>query len=137
MLCALVLWVFGGGVVDATTAALVVVSGLVLTGTVGWDDLIANRSAWNTLIWFVTLVTTMMAVAALIPGMNVTAAALALSMTLGLMGVITPYATGPGPIYAGSGYLPAKDFWRLGAIFGALSLIVFLAVGLPWLLWVE
>jgi di/tricarboxylate transporter len=33
--------------------------------------------------------------------------------------------------------LPAKDFWRLGAIFGAVSLFVFLGVGLPWLLWVE
>jgi L-tartrate/succinate antiporter len=33
--------------------------------------------------------------------------------------------------------LPAKDFWRLGAVFGAVSLVVFLGVGLPWLLWVE
>ena len=194
VLCALGLWVFGGSVVDATTAALVVVSGLVLTRTVSWDDLLANKPAWNTLIWFGTLVTlasglaqvgvvkwlagllsgqlahlpvvpalvalvtaffllhylfasltahttallpTMLAVAIAIPGMNVTAAALALSMTLGLMGIITPYATGPGPIYAGSGYLPAKDFWRLGTIFGAVSLIVFLGVGLPWLLWVN
>jgi L-tartrate/succinate antiporter len=193
VLCALALWVFGGSIVDATTVALAVVSGLVLTRTVSWDDLLANKPAWNTLIWFGTLVTlagglaqvgmvkwlagllggqlehlpvvpalvalvtaffllhylfasltahttallpTMLAVAGAIPGMNVTAAALALSMTLGIMGIITPYATGPGPIYAGSGYLPAKDFWRLGAIFGAVSLLVFLGVGLPWLLWV-
>ena len=40
--------------------------------------------------------------------MNVLAAALALSMTIGIMGIITPFATGPGPIYAGSGYLPAE-----------------------------
>jgi L-tartrate/succinate antiporter len=65
----------------------------------------------------------------------VLAAALALSMTIGIMGIITPFATGPGPIYAGSGYLPAKDFWRLGTIFGGISLLVFLCVGVPWLLW--
>ncbi len=44
------------------------------------------------------------------PGMKMTAAGLALSMTPRMMGIITPYATGPGPIYAVSGYLPAKDF---------------------------
>jgi L-tartrate/succinate antiporter len=194
VLCALAMWVFGGDVVDATTAALAVVCGLVVTRTVGWDDLLADKPAWNTLIWFGTLVTlasglaqvgmvkwlagllsgalvhlpvaaalvalvaaffllhylfasltahttpllpTMLVIAAAIPGMNVLAAALALSMTLGLMGIITPYATGPGPIYAGSGYLPPKDFWRLGAIFGGISLVVFLGVGVPWLLWLE
>jgi L-tartrate/succinate antiporter len=194
VLCALAMWVFGGDEVDATTAALVVVCGLVLTDTVTWDDLLANKPAWNTLIWFGTLVTmasglaqvgmvkwlagllsaqlghlpmvpalialvaaffllhylfasltahttallpTMLAVAAAIPGMNVTAAALALSMTIGIMGIITPFATGPGPIYAGSGYLPSKDFWWLGAVFGGLFLVVFLAVGVPWLLWTQ
>lgn len=30
----------------------------------------------------------------------------------------TPYATGPSPIYYGSGYLPTADYWRLGAILG-------------------
>lgn len=45
-----------------------------------------------------------------LPGMNMTAADLALSMTPGMMGIITPCATGPGPIYAVSGYLPAGDF---------------------------
>jgi len=83
------------------------------------------------------LLPTMLVVAASIPGMNAKAAAMGMAMTIGIMGVITPYATGPGPIYAGSGYLPAKDFWRLGAIFGAISLGLFLLVGLPWLLWME
>ena len=194
VLCALAMWVFGADAVDATTAALVVVAGLVVTGTVTWDELLANKPAWNTLIWFGTLVTmasglaqvgvvkwlagllsaqlahwpvvpalvalvaaffllhylfasltahttallpTMLVVAASIPGMNAKAAAMGMAMTIGIMGVITPYATGPGPIYAGSGYLPAKDFWRLGAIFGAISLGLFLLVGLPWLLWME
>ena len=41
---------------------------------------------------------------------------------------------GPSPAYAGSGFLPGRDFWRLGAIFGLYYLLVFLAVGLPTLL---
>lgn len=32
--------------------------------------------------------------------------------------ILTPYATGPSPIYYGSGYLPTVDYWRLGAILG-------------------
>jgi L-tartrate/succinate antiporter len=47
--------------------------------------------------------------------------------------VLTPYATGPSPVYYGSGYLPAADYWRLGAIFGVIFIVVFLVIGLPWL----
>jgi L-tartrate/succinate antiporter len=62
--------------------------------------------------------------------------ALLLAGSLGIMGIITPYATGPGPIYYGSGYIPAKDFWRLGLIFGAIFLGVLLLVGMPWMFFV-
>ena len=48
------------------------------------------------------------------------------------MGIITPFATGPSPVYYGSGYLPAADYWRLGAIFGVIFFAVFLAIGVPW-----
>jgi hypothetical protein len=52
------------------------------------------------------------------------------------MGIITPYATGPSPVYCGSGYLPAVDYWRLGAIFGVIFFAVFLVIGVPWLLFI-
>jgi|ERR1039457_2608966 hypothetical protein len=52
--------------------------------------------------------------------------------SLGLMGVLTPYASGPAPIWYSSGYIPTKDFWRLGAMMGALYLAVLLVVGLPF-----
>jgi Sodium:sulfate symporter transmembrane region len=40
--------------------------------------------------------------------------------SLGLMGILTPYASGPAPIWYSSGYIPTKDFWKLGGIMGAL-----------------
>ena len=60
--------------------------------------------------------------------------ALGLCLQLGIMGIITPYASGPSPVYYGSGYLPAADYWRLGAIFGVIFFVVFLAFGVPWML---
>ena len=74
---------------------------------------------------------------AAIPGIPVKEFALLLCMELGIMGIITPFADAASPIYANSGYLPAKDYWRLGTIFGALFLISFLSIAVPWasLLW--
>jgi di/tricarboxylate transporter len=39
-------------------------------------------------------------------------------------------------VYYGSGYLPSRDWWWLGAVFGLVYLVVFLAVGLPWVLFI-
>lgn len=74
-----------------------------------------------------------LAVGAAVPGMPVRMFALALCYSVGLMGVLTPYATGPAPIYFGSGYITRKEFWALGSVFGAIYLLLLLAVGVPWL----
>jgi L-tartrate/succinate antiporter len=76
----------------------------------------------------------MLGVGARIPGMPMRAYALLLCLTLGIMGVISPYGTAPNLIYCGSGYLPSRDFWKLGAIFGLIFFALFLAVGVPWVL---
>ena len=68
---------------------------------------------------------------AAIPGIPVKEFALLLCMELGIMGVITPFADATSPIYANSGYLPAKDYWRLGTVFGAIFLILFLGISVP------
>lgn len=79
------------------------------------------------------LLPVMLVVGRAVPGVDLPQFALQLCLTLGLMGILSPYATGPSPIYYGSGYLPARDYWRLGAIFGVIFLLVFLLVGLPWM----
>ena len=53
---ALVLWIFRGDEVNATTAALIIISLMLLTNVVTWSDIIKNSAAWNTLVWFATLV---------------------------------------------------------------------------------
>ena len=53
---ALALWIFGGDFMEATTAAIAVISLMLLLGVVTWDDITANKAAWNTLAWFATLV---------------------------------------------------------------------------------
>ncbi len=188
---ALTLWIFGGSIVDATTVAGVVISLMVITGIVTWDDILSNKAAWNVLVWFATLVAmadglnkvgfvtwfaksasalltgmspivimvslvviffvvhymfasitahvtavlpVILAAGALVPGIPVKVFALLLCYSLGIMGVISPYATGPGPVYFGSGYVNRKDFWTLGLIFGLIFLAVLLAVGTPYLL---
>jgi len=94
--------------------------------------LFASVDAYTTALLPVILLT-----GAAIPGIPLKEFALLLCMELGIMGIITPFADAASPIYANSGYLPAKDYWRLGTIFGALFLFFFLAVGVPWasLLW--
>lgn len=56
-----------------------------------------------------------------IPGINVPKFAMIMCGTLGIMGILTPYATRPSPVSFGSGYLPAKDYWQLGATSGFAS----------------
>jgi DASS family divalent anion:Na+ symporter len=53
----LTLWVVGDRVgVDPTTTALLGLSLLLLLGVLNWDDVLAEREAWDTLVWFAALV---------------------------------------------------------------------------------
>ena len=187
----LVLWIFGGTFVNATTVVLIIICLMLVTGIVDWQSITEHRQAWNTLVWFATLIAmadglnqtgfvkwsagligshlvglspieaavllvtvfffshylfasgvahvtamlpVMLAVGAAVPGLPVQVLALMLVLTLGIMGIISPYGTGPSPIFFGSGYLPAKDYWRLGGIFGFIYFMTFVAVAMPILL---
>ena len=76
----------------------------------------------------------LLAVGAAIPGMPVDRMALLLCLQLGIMGVITPYGTGPSPVYFGSGFLPGRIYWKLGTIFGVVYLAAFFLITVPWVM---
>ena len=78
----------------------------------------------------------MLAAGLAVPGMPLRTFALLLGYSLGIMGVITPYATGPAPVYFASGFIARADFWRLGLIYGVVYLGALLLIGVPWLLMV-
>jgi L-tartrate/succinate antiporter len=183
---ALALWIAGGSLIDPAMVALAAISLMVIFSLVTWDDIVGNRTGWNVLVSFATLLTladglaragvidwighgvsallsgrspilvmttlvalffvlhymfasltahatallpVMLATGAAIPGMPVRTFAMLMVFSLGLMGVLTPYATGPAPVYFGSGYIPRKDFWRLGLIFGVIFLAALLIIG--------
>jgi L-tartrate/succinate antiporter len=191
---ALAFWIFGGKLVDATAVALTAIAFMVIVGVVGWNDILANKAAWNVLVWFATLVAladglnrvgfvtwfakraaaplagyapltvmilltvlfflthymfasitahvtamlpVILAAGAAVPGVDPRMFAMLLCYTLGIMGILTPYATGPSPVYFGSGFVPRKDFWRLGAIFGFVYIVALLAIGVPWMLFIK
>lgn len=188
---ALGLWIFGGRWLDATTAALVVICLMLVTRVLPEGEIMANKGAWRTFVWFATLIDmadglnrvgfvrwfaavvathlsgfspmtamvgllivfflahylfasvtahatallpVMLAVGAGIPGIPVPQFAMLLCLELGITGVIGPYGCGSSPIYASSGYITSSEFWKLGAIFGAIFLLLFLGIGVPWVM---
>ncbi|WP_330992521.1 anion permease [Pluralibacter gergoviae] len=189
--CALVMWIFAAQWIEPAMAALLIIVLMLWTGVLEWNDITSNKAAWNTFVWFATLVAladglsstgfitwlgkeggalmsgispgtativlllafyllhylfasttahttallpAMLTIASTIPGINMQVFCMLMVTSLGIMGIITPYGTGPSPIYYGSGYLPTKDYWRLGTIFGAIFLAALLLIGYPWML---
>jgi L-tartrate/succinate antiporter len=91
--------------------------------------LFASTTAHATAVLPVFLATVMA-----VNGLPVKAVVFVLVYSLGLMGVLTPYGTGPAPIWYSTGYVTTKDFWKLGFIMGMMYLIALLVVGLPYAL---
>lgn len=83
-----------------------------------------------------TMLPVILAVGKGIPGIPMEHLCILLVLSIGIMGCLTPYATGPGVIIYGCGYVKSKDYWRLGAIFGVIYITMLLCVGWPILaLW--
>jgi L-tartrate/succinate antiporter len=159
---------FGGAYVEATTAALIVISLMLTMRVVSWKEMAGNHTAWTTLTLLATLVTlagglsrtgfvkwfadgvaagglsptftimalvtvyfcshymfasltahtsammpVMLAVGLGIPGVPADKLALALALTTGIMGVITPHATGPA-CWHGSQHCRAASYTVAG-----------------------
>lgn len=67
-----------------------------------------------------------------IPGADASQIMLILLLPMGIMGILTPYGTGHSPVWFASGYVKGPEFWKLGAIFGIIYLVVFILIGIPW-----
>jgi len=51
------LWVFGDNIgIDATSAAIIGLTILLISGVLQWDDIISEKRAWNTFIWMAVLI---------------------------------------------------------------------------------
>ncbi len=59
-------------------------------------------------------------------------AAILLGAQTGIMGCLTHYATGPAPVYFGSGYMTQAEWWKVGFICSILFMICFVGLGLGW-----
>ena len=50
-------WIMSSTIqLDPTASALIAVAALIVTGVIGWDDVAQHKEAWNSFIWFATLV---------------------------------------------------------------------------------
>ncbi|MDR2819874.1 MAG: anion permease [Desulfovibrio sp.] len=188
-LIALVLWIFGAKLFNATMVALIVLCLMVILDVISWDDVTSNKSAWNTLTWFATLVAmasglarvgflkwlgaifagylsgygifvimfgllaffyfshyffasltahttaimpVLLATGAAVPGMDMRLLGMMLAGSLGIMGILTPYGTGPSPVYYNTGYIEKKTFWAFGSIYGFIFFAVYAVFAMFW-----
>lgn len=174
--------------VDYAVAALVGIGVLLLAGVLEWDELLAERGAWDVFVWyggFVALADglaktgimarfaqgaagataglpwwgallallliyfyaaygfasiTAHATAMYVPFVAVTVAAgappalaaLSLAYLSNVSAGLTHYGTTSGPIIFAAGYVPQKDWWRIGLVLSFVTIPVFLLLGGAW-----
>jgi L-tartrate/succinate antiporter len=53
---ALMMWIFAADWIEPALAALLVIVLMLWTGVLSWSDITNNKAAWNTFVWFATLV---------------------------------------------------------------------------------
>ena len=80
-----------------------------------------------------TLLPVFLGVAITLTALSPTRWSLLLGYPLGLMGVLTFYASGQSVVYYASGYISRRDFWVLGLVMGVLFVSVYLILITPWL----
>lgn len=186
----LTLWVLGDTLgVNATAAAFLGISILLVTKVLSWKDMAANSGAWSTLIFFSVLVGmaehlntlgvigwigesvsaavdglswpiafailglvffyvhylfasntaqivamySVFLAAAIAVGTPALFAALMLGFIANLTGGITHFASGPAGVIYGSGYVPTKEWFRIGFLASLVNVVVWGTIGVAWL----
>ena len=84
-----------------------------------------------------TMLPVFLALAITVPGLSPVTWALLLGYPLGLMSILTTYAAGQNVIYFGSGYITRREFWTLGLVMGGLHFVIYLAIVVPWLTFLD
>lgn len=59
-------------------------------------------------------------------------AAFSLACISSLFGSLTTYGCGPAPIFYGSGYVEAKDWWKISFIISLLNIVIWIGIGSVW-----
>jgi anion transporter len=186
--------ILGANYINPTMVVFVIISLMLLTRVIVFDDIVSEKGAWEVFFYFTSLLTLAaglneigfikwlaIEVAQHLDGFSATAVTLLLvtlffwihygfsSITshtvavlpvviaigqgipevdievltrlclysLGLMGVISPFATGPAPMYYGSGYIDRTDFWKFGFIFGVIFYLGLIGIVYPWLVYMH
>jgi L-tartrate/succinate antiporter len=106
------------------TLVLVVLVTVYFFSHYGFSSLTAHTTA---------MMPIMLGVGLGIPGLPPERLAIGLALTTGIMGVISPYATGAALPYYNCGYIKSSEFWRNGTIYGAVFLAALLLIGIPLL----
>lgn len=123
----LVLWIGGESMgVHSTTAALVGLCVLLLTGVLSWQDILKEKNAWDTIVWFAALVmmATQLSKLGFIPWFGETVGAQVQGMVWTVAFLIL------GVVYFYSHYLFASQTAHISAMYAPV-LAVALAVGTP------
>jgi citrate:succinate antiporter/L-tartrate/succinate antiporter len=180
----------GSNYINPTMVVFVIISLLLVTGVIEFNDIATEKNAWEVFFYFTSLLTlssglndigfikwladgfarqigamsptvvtvllvtlffwihygfssitshvaavlpVVLAVGTGMPGVDVPTLTLLCLYSLGLIGVISPFATGPAPMYFGSGYIGRRDFWKFGLIFGVVYFAGLIAIVYPWL----
>ena len=122
----IVLWAIGESFMSATTVALLGLGALLLTGALTWEQMKAERSAWDTLTWFAALVMmgTYLNKLGFIGWLGDSTGSM-----MGGLGTVAAFAALTG-VYALTHYLFASGTAHTASMF-AVFLGVGLALGLP------
>ena len=123
----LVLWIFGASIgMNATVAAMIGLSLLLITGVLEWQDVTKEYAAWDTFVWFATLI--MMATALNTLGFTPWLSEQVLEVVVDLNWTMAFLVL--GLVYFYSHYFFASNTAHVGAMYPAF-LMVAIGLGTP------